>query len=101
MDKCSMVVARIVDNYDSSRHADKSDSDLKTVMERHSMDLTNFKGKLRKQSSTISLYSFCKEVELMLQAIWHSIILQLKFIYVTMVTLSILFLNLFPEYSVI
>ena len=52
MDKCSMVVARIVDNYDSSRHADKSDSDLKTVMERHSMDLTNFTGKLRKQSST-------------------------------------------------
>ena len=34
----------------------------------------------------------------MLQAIWHSMILQLKFIYVTMVTLSklsiLLFLNL-------
>ena len=53
MDKCSMVVARIVDNYEASGHGDKPDTDPMTIMEKQNIDLTKFKEKLRKYALPI------------------------------------------------
>ena len=49
MDKCSAVVARIVDNYDRSRHGgSKPDTDPSAILEKQNMDFTKFKDKLSK-----------------------------------------------------
>ena len=49
LDECSLVVARIVDNYDSSRHThSKPDTDPKTILEKQTMDFAKFQEKLRK-----------------------------------------------------
>ena len=49
MDVCSVVVARIVDNYDSSRHVgSKPLTDPDAILKKQNMDLTKLKDKLCK-----------------------------------------------------
>lgn len=55
MDKCSMVVARIVDSNEvsSGGHVDQPDTDPWTIMEKHNIDFTKFKEKLSKYADYV------------------------------------------------